>query len=99
MRMILKATIPVEAGNDAIRSGRLGAVMERILGDLKPEASYFYAENGRRHAMIVFDLKETSDIPRVAEPFFLEFNAEVDIQPCMTAEDLRLAMSKVSQVV
>jgi len=97
--MILNATIPVEAGNDAIKSGRLGAVMERILGEMKPEASYFYADHGRRHAMIVFDLKDTSDIPRVAEPFFLEFNAEVDIQPCMNVEDLRLAMSKLSQSV
>jgi len=99
MRMILKATIPVEAGNDAIKAGRLGTVMERILGDLKPEASYFYAEKGRRHAMVVFDLKDTSDIPRVVEPFFLEFNAEVEIQPCMNVDDLRVAMSKLSQGV
>jgi hypothetical protein len=36
----------------------------------------------------VVDLKDPSDIPRLAEPWFLTFNATVEIQPAMTPEDL-----------
>ncbi len=37
MRMMLKVSIPVEAGNAAIAGGSLRATIQRILDDLKPE--------------------------------------------------------------
>ena len=33
-------------------------------------------------------MNEPSDIPKLAEPFFLTFDAEVEYVPFMTAEDL-----------
>jgi hypothetical protein len=61
MRMLLKVSIPVEAGNAAVRAGTLGTTVERILADLKPEAAYFFADdNGNRSGSIVFDMKDTS---------------------------------------
>ncbi len=50
MRTMLKLQLPVEAGNDAIQTGRIGQVMETIMGRLQPEAAYFGAENGKRTA-------------------------------------------------
>ena len=38
MRMMLKVSIRVEAGNPASRSGNLGKTIERILEEMKPEA-------------------------------------------------------------
>ena len=48
MRFLLKVSIPVEAGNDAAREGRLGETIAAILAEQKPEAVYFLAEKGKR---------------------------------------------------
>ena len=51
MRMLLKATIPTELGNRAIKDGSFAKVMEATMAKLKPEAAYFVAERGRRCAL------------------------------------------------
>lgn len=92
MRMLLRVSIPTEAGNAAILNGTLGSTIERILADLKPEAAYFMADdNGNRSGSVVFDMKDPSQIPAVAEPWFLAFNAKVSFRPVMTPQDLAKA--------
>ena len=88
MRMMLKVTVPVEKGNEAIADGSLPRKMQAILGDLKPEAAYFLPFDGKRTALIFLDLADSSQIPVAAEPFFMAFNAEIDFYPVMNAEDL-----------
>ena len=90
--MLLRVSIPVEAGNAAAKAGTLGSTVEQILKDLKPEAAYFFADdNGQRSGSIVFDMKDTSEIPSVAEPWFLAFNAKVSLRPIMNPKDLAKA--------
>ena len=43
----------------------------RILEEQKPEAAYFIAEGGTRTGLLFMDLAAASDIPRIAEPWFL----------------------------
>jgi hypothetical protein len=62
--------------------------MKKILDDLKPEAAYFTERDGRRGGIFVVDLQSASDIPKLAEPWFLSFNAEVEFRIAMTPEDL-----------
>jgi hypothetical protein len=41
MRFLVKVNIPVDAGNQSARAGKLGATIQSILANLKPEAVYF----------------------------------------------------------
>ncbi len=52
---------------------------------------------GKRAALLFLDLEGASQIPAVAEPWFLACNAGIHIQPVMTAEDLERAGSATQQ--
>jgi hypothetical protein len=99
MRCLLKVSIPVETGNAAISDGSLGKTIDSILADLKPEAAYFAADNGKRTGFIFFDLKDPSQIPAVAEPWFLAFDAHIDFQPAMNLDDLKKAGPGIERAV
>jgi hypothetical protein len=99
MRCLMKVAIPVETGNAAINDGSLGKTIESILADLKPEAAYFVGDNGKRTGFIVFDLKDASQIPAVAEPWFLAFDAHVELHPAMNLEDLKNAGPGIERAV
>lgn len=92
MRMLLRVSIPAETGNAAAKAGTLEPTIERILAELKPEAAYFMADDcGNRSGSIVFDMQDTSQIPGIAEPWFLAFNAELSFRPVMNPQDLAKA--------
>ena len=71
MRFLLKVTIPVESGNAAARAGKLGATIQSILADLKPEAVYLMDDNGQRAGYIFLEMQDASEIPAISEPWFL----------------------------
>lgn len=99
MRCMLKVSLPVNTGNAAIADGSLPKTIESILKDLKPEAAYFAEDHGQRTAFIFFDLKESSQIPAVAEPWFLAFNANVEFHPAMNLDDLKKAAPGIEHAV
>ena len=99
MRFLIKVSIPVEAGNAAAKAGKLGATIQSILADLKPEAVYFTDDNGQRTGFLFIEMQDASQIPAVAEPWFLAFNASVEIHPVMVPDDLAKAGGSIEAAV
>ncbi len=99
MRFIVKARMDVEAANAHARAGKLGSTIQSILEELKPEAAYFVADEGQRTAILVIDMEDMSQLPAVAEPWFLAFDADIEATPAMVAEDLEKAGPAIEQAV
>ena len=99
MRVMIKAIFPVESFNKAITDGSLGDTFGSILGDLKPEATYLGLQEGARTAFVVVDVTDSSELPRLVEPFFLAFNASVECFPVMVPEDLMTAGPDIGAAV
>jgi hypothetical protein len=99
MRTMLKAQMPAEKGNQALQNGMLPKVMNGFMQEFKPEAAYFFPENGKRTCLMVFDMRDPSQMPVIVERFFMELNAEVTLTPVMNAEDLKkgLEASKLAR--
>lgn len=95
MRVMLRATMDTEKANELIRSGKLPQLMRETMERLKPEASYFTTHEGSRACYMVFDLQDSSRIPVIAEPFFMELGARIDLSPVMNAEDLHKGLSQL----
>ncbi|MER7844542.1 hypothetical protein ABTZ03_11425 [Kitasatospora sp. NPDC096077] len=97
MRALLEIEIDTETSNRLIADGTIGAAFQRIMAELKPEAAYFFARNGRRAQVIVVDVPDEAALPSVCEPFWLEFGADVDVYLCMNAEELREGLSRLGR--
>jgi hypothetical protein len=91
MRFVMHVSLPVDRFNQAVRDGSAGKKIAQILEELKPEAAYFCAKDGKRGGFLIVNLANTSEIPRFAEPWFLNFDAAVEFLPTMTPEDLARA--------
>ena len=70
MRFIVHAKMPIEPFNSMVRDGSVGAKIKSILEDLKPEAVYFTEYGGQRGALMIVDLKDSSEVPRVRGAVF-----------------------------
>ena len=97
MRFLFKVSMPVDAGNAAAKSGF--SAIQSILAQQKPEAAYFVAEGGKRTGILIIHMDDPSQIPAIAEPWFLALNASVEVTPAMTPEDLMKAGPAVERAV
>ncbi|MDP3844636.1 MAG: panthothenate synthetase [Oxalobacteraceae bacterium] len=91
MKMLLTVDIPHEPFNTLVRSGKAGETIGRILEAINPEMAYFTEQDGTRGAIFVIDVQNPSDVPRFAEPFFLNFQANCKFRILMSPDDLQKA--------
>jgi hypothetical protein len=94
MRMMMKVSMPVEAGNKGVKEGLLPKTVMAFVEQMKPEACYFVAEGGKRTGLFFFDLKDPTMIPTAAEPFFMNLNASIELTPAMNLEDMKAGVQK-----
>jgi hypothetical protein len=98
MRTLLTCSVPVEKGNQAITDGSLPRVIQQTIERIKPECAYFTADaTGRRTGYMIFDLKDPSDIPSIAEPLFTTLNAAITFAPVMNPQDLQAGLAKLAR--
>jgi hypothetical protein len=77
--------------NSLVRNGKAGEMIGRILDTIRAEAAYFTEQDGKRCGIFVVDVKNSSDVPAFAEPFFLNFQADCKFRILMSPEDLQKA--------
>jgi len=95
MRMMLRWRIPVDCGNEALPDGSWHAALDKLFAAYKPEATYYWLEDGERSGMAVFEMSDSAEIPAIAEPLFHAAEVELDLIPVMTEADLRKGLEKV----
>ena len=99
MRMLLRATIPTDAGNAGLKDGSLKENLDSILGDANPEAVYFFIENGRRTCMMIFEMNDAAELPSVVEAWFLTLGADITLVPVMNGEDFEKAGPSIGATI
>lgn len=97
MRVLFRAQLDTERSNEAIRNGTLAKLIQSSMEQVKPEAAYFTADHGHRTCFLVFDMQDSSQMPAIAEPFFLELGADVSYTPVMNPEDLQKGLSALGR--
>ena len=99
MKYIMKMRMSLEKGNAALTDAQFGQKMHDLLAEIKCEAAYFTTICGQRGAFIVVNLNDASELPKVAEPFFLWLDADIDWYPVMMPEDLAKAGPAIGAAV
>jgi hypothetical protein len=95
MRCLLTAKLDTAVGNQLFYSGRMPQVLQQILDDIKPEAMYFAPSGGRRTMFLIVDVADASQLVTKMEPLWLGANADIEIIPVMTREDLERGLQTV----
>jgi len=98
MRIMITFSFPTKTGNDSVGSGKVQKMFENLMADLKPEAAYFYPEGGDRGGVLFVNANDSSDVVRLAEPFWFGLNATVKMTPVMSADDLMKGMADISKI-
>ncbi|HSI30290.1 MAG TPA: hypothetical protein VK951_03065 [Miltoncostaeaceae bacterium] len=91
VRHVLLVQMDTAKANDLVRSGKLGETIGTILAEQKPEAVYFTELDGVRTGIMIIDIAAESDIPQIAEPWFLALDAKLSFRPAMVPADLEAA--------
>ncbi|MET9501652.1 hypothetical protein ABZY42_07905 [Streptomyces sp. NPDC006622] len=97
MRVLLKASMDTERANEAIRNGTLGKLIQETVEQIHPEAAYFTTDEGKRTAYLVFDMQDSSQMPVISEPFFLNLGAEISYTPIMNSDDVQKGLSQLGR--
>ncbi len=98
MRFLVKVHIPVEAGNAGLLDGSILPKIQNYLNEVKPEAAYFFLENGQRTLYVVLSIDRPEQLVEIGEPLWLDLKADVNVCPVMNAEDFEKAAAAIQRI-
>ena len=99
MRCMVKFWIPGSEGNELVQTGKIGQVFHSLMEDFKPEAAYFFPEDGVRSGFMILNVAEQSEFIKVAESFWFGLRAEISVTPVMTGEDLGKGLEGLEELI
>jgi len=99
MRWMVKFSIPVNDGNELVKTGKIGQNLHSLMEDFKPEATYFFPENGQRSGFMIINVNDSSDLAKVAESFWFGLRADVTVTPVMNGEDLSKGLGDIEGII
>jgi len=71
----------------------MGEALGAFVQKWRPEAVYFYLSHGKRGATFFVNMDDASQMPVLVEPFFMGLNAEVEVAPAMSLDDLKKGLA------
>lgn len=90
MRFLAKVTIPLEKVDEGFKSGELPRTMQAAIQRLKPEAAYFFEEDGNRECIFVFNL----DVATLLKPLFPNLGASFHVTPVMNSTEFERELAE-----
>lgn len=88
MKIMMRVTIPVEKGNQAEADGSLSQIIQDLVEEVKPEAAYFFMEDGERAALLVFEETDAARLTKLNEPLMAKLEASIDHKPVLSLDEL-----------
>lgn len=99
MRYMVKFTIPLDKGNELVKSGKISKNFQSLMEDFKPEAAYFFPDEGQRSGFMVIDITGSPDFVKVVESFWFGLHATVSVTPVVNGEDLAKGIAGIEGIV
>jgi len=96
---MVKFVIPVDEGNELVKSGKIGENFHSLMEDFKPEAAYFFPADGQRSGFMIINVTDSSYLAKVAESFWIGLHADVSVTPVMNGEDLGKGLGGIEGIV
>ncbi len=89
MKMLLKAVFPTEPFNALVKKATAGKLLEKAMEELQPEEAHFTLSDGKRCLLMVVNVNNPADYVKYAEPFFLQFNAQIKYDITISPTDMK----------
>jgi len=95
MRFLVRAQLPTEAGNKALKNPNFLQSIEDFIKKSNAEAAYFFETEGDRTMAFNINIERADMIPAIAKPLFQDMGTKVEFHPVMLLEDLKKAIESL----
>ena len=99
MRFMVQFAIPTQYGNDIVRSGKIEKVIKRLGEEFKPEAMYFYPDDGLRAGCMFIQTDNPAICAAIGERIWLGLQANIKVTPVMNGDELGKGLAEMGKVI